>query len=110
MKKLNPIRQGDVMFIPVHRNCLPKGFTEAKEYTVQLGEATGHHHTLYQKDKKSKGLKIFEFEGRRFIDVGAEYFLRHQEHDEHIIAPGAYEVIIEDEYDPFERIMKRVVD
>lgn len=103
------IRQGDIMLVPVKE--LPTGGTRSskRELTIALGEATGHHHTLYPTDKKSKATLV-EVNGRRFIDVGAEYFLRHQEHEEHRIVPGLYEIVIEEEYDPFEEEMKKVVD
>lgn len=106
-------RHGDVMLIPVDSK-LEKEIRATtgkyqKELTIALGEATGHHHTLYPQDKKAR-VRLIEVDGRRFIDVGAEYFLRHQEHDEQIITPGVYEITMEIEYDPFERIMKKVID
>lgn len=106
-------RHGDVLLTPVDKKTLTLIREEKGEYqkelTIALGEATGHHHTLYPTGKE-RAVRLVELNGRRFIDVGTEYFLRHQEHKEQRIEPGVYEIIMEDEYDPFERVMKRVVD
>lgn len=106
--ELKGYRHGDVMLVPVTEK--PQGdWVKKKELTVALGEATGHHHTFYPATKGGS-VSVLEVNGRMFIDVGADYFLRHQEHHEHLIAPGCYERVMEDEYDPFEKIMKKVVD
>lgn len=106
-------RHGDVMLQRVDDAALLKKISTSdskakSELTIALGEATGHHHTLYPVDGGS--VRLVEVEGRRFIYVSAEYFLHHQEHAEHRIAPGTYEILIEDEYDPFEKAMRKVVD
>lgn len=109
------VRHGDVMLTrvdPESIDGLCERFVTASpsnELTIALGEATGHHHTLYPVEPESQ-IKLVEINGRRFIDLGAEYFLRHQEHSEHRIAPGCYEITMEDEYDPFAEEMKKVVD
>jgi hypothetical protein len=101
-------RQGDVLL----RRCekRPKGeFTYSSELTLARGEQTNHHHTAYPTSKRSQ-IGVLEIGGQRFIDVGTEYFLRHQEHGEIRIDPGCYEIIMEREYDPFEKVFKKVVD
>lgn len=104
------IRQGDVLLKEVRE--LPKNakeLTHKKEMTLALGEATGHHHTLYE---TTQGSSICEFlsDTGRFIKLDTEWLLRHQEHDKGIVPPGLYEIKIEREYDPFAKIMKKVVD
>lgn len=107
MRYDKPIRHGDVLLLPVAFH--PLVAIEHQELTIALGEATGHHHTLYP---AMPGYRVKEFYigNRRFIDIGADYFLRHQEHKEIKIPPGTYEITIEKEYDPFEKAMKQVVD
>lgn len=120
MKQKTPIRQGDVLLVPVEK--LPEGkITKHTELTLAFGEATGHHHTLYP---APHGLIAFETEnfpchdsieeviinGKRFIKLDTEWLLRHQEHKELRIPPATYEIIIEREYDPFEEVLKKVVD
>lgn len=106
-------RHGDVMIKPVSVELADKvkaqSGREESQLTIALGEATGHHHTLYPTSDTSR-VRLVEIEGRRFLDVGTEYFLRHQEHKEQRIVPGVYEIVIEKEYDPFEKAMRKVVD
>ena len=101
------IRQGDVLLKPVDKTSGIK--QELTEYTVAHGEQTGHHHTLYPLVEGSK-ISLFTDANKRFIELTDSWMLRHQEHREIIITPGIYEIGMEQEYDPFERIMKKVVD
>jgi len=106
-------RHGDVMLKPIGGEIAERVRAQAgreeSQLTIALGEATGHHHTLYPTGGDSR-VRLVEIEGRRFLDVGTEYFLRHQEHKEQKIFPGVYEIVIEKEYDPFEKAMRKVVD
>lgn len=109
---MNGHRHGDVGLLPVDSKTLEEVRKISGDYreelTIALGEATGHHHTLYP--AKEGKVRLVELNGRRFIDVGAEYFLRHQEHKEQRILPGVYEIVMEKEYDPLEKAMRKVVD
>ncbi len=107
--KQKPVRQGDILLMPV--KSIPKGgdTTEASEMTVALGEATGHHHTLYPTIEKSS-VSLIKVNGREFLDVDPGYFLRHQEHGQHDRIEGLYEILREEEYCPFSEQMKKVVD
>jgi hypothetical protein len=102
------IRQGDVLLKGIEKP--PSGeITRCEVLTLAYGEATGHHHTLYPSVEGGLVDEII-VNGKRFIQVETEFFLRHQEHRELRIPPGVYEIIIEREYDPFDEAMKRVVD
>lgn len=107
MGKMKPIRQGDVILIPCNEK--PEGETQHEELTLAYGEATGHHHTLYN---LHPGAMIREWKknNKRYFEVNKHYSLRHQEHKEIVVPPGVYEIGIEREYDPFENVLKRVVD
>lgn len=110
MKNNEPHRQGDILFVPIEK--LPKEASkikEAKEYTVALGEATGHHHTLYPAGADSL-CSVFQFEEKKYLQIQGEMNFRHQEHDEHRILPGLYEIITEREEDPFSEEIKKVID
>lgn len=105
------IRQGDVIFKSI--DCRPKGLTtKHAQLTVQLGEATGHHHTLYPiaSDTPVSWIEEFMQDNKRFVVLDTEWLLRHQEHNEIKIPKGTYEIIIEREWDPYEESMKNVVD
>jgi len=102
-------RHGDVIL--VRREALPKGeVTEHKELTIALGEATGHHHTLYPATSAAGSIKKVVVGDVVFLEVGEDYFLRHQEHREIRIDPGCYEILIEKERDPFRDVIRKVVD
>lgn len=117
------IRQGDVLLVPVTDR--PRAYDKREwmfECTIALGEATGHHHTIYPpraevpaieaQDEISapQTIERIEWNGRVFVEVPDGFWLRHQEHDEHEIPGGMYEIIIEQEYDPLAEEMKQVVD
>lgn len=113
MKKINgPIhyRHGDVL---LKESALPKKNLKgdiSKELTIALGEATGHHHTLYPTTDNGY-VTYYESEGRRFFECSEEFILRHQEHKEHRIFPNkVYEIVMEEEYNPFEKEMNKVKD
>lgn len=106
-------RQGDVLFIRV-KTELKSTPKKLAEYTVQHGEATGHHHTLYSLAIPSTvippHIELFEEGNTRFIKLDTEWLLRHQEHKEHIIPPGTYEIRIEEEFDPADDAIRQVID
>ena len=102
---MEPIRQGDVLFYPI--SSLPKGKIEnMKECTVAVGEATGHHHTIYAK----KDMKVLKVDNRYFIQTEVDVPLRHQEHEEVIIPKGIWSVGWEIERDPFKDQMRKTQD
>jgi hypothetical protein len=104
---MKAIRHGDVDLIPVTKPN--SGGEQKQEYTLAYGEVTGHHHTLYPLSPGAF-LTLFQDGEKRVIDVEGNFVLRHQEHDELTIPPGTYEILIEREYNPFEKMMKKVVD
>lgn len=100
-------RHGDVLIKEVTE--IPKDSKVTKKdkaVTIALGEATGHHHTLYG----GIPMSLLEYNERRFLDIQEEVSLKHQEHYELKISRGKYEITIEQEYDYFEESMKKVID
>ena len=108
--KNHPIRQGDVLLVPV--KSLPKSLrpveAEAGRVILARGEATGHHHSfalservaLFREDGSGGGL---------FLSVSGEAaMLTHQEHDALAIPPGKYEIRGQREYSP--EAIRRVAD
>lgn len=81
---------------------------------------SGHHHVLtLEKNVLEKTanavIKIFEFEGKTYLDIPLEAQLKHQKvgtetHGTQTIQPGIYERIIKRSYSYAEKIMKRVID
>lgn len=99
-------RQGDVILKSAEIPAKAKTVKSNKEVTVALGEATGHHHTLYG----NLPIELLEYNEKRYLKIQEEVDFRHQEHHALKIQPGDYEVITEREYDYFENDMKKVVD
>jgi len=106
MKRL-PVRQGDVLLVPIKE--VPEGCKPVRRVGGRVilaeGEVTGHHHAISDTDV---ALVIGEME-RRFLEVGnAGATLVHDEHAGIAVAPGRYEVLVQVEYAPGE--LRRVAD
>jgi hypothetical protein len=76
---------------------------------LAYGEATGHAHRIFGNDgdfdlRECPKTKI------RHLRVVAPVALKHQEHDKVILPPGDYRIGIQREYDPFEKLTRRVAD
>lgn len=111
LKEIKMYRHGDIILKPVSK--IPEGGkrSEHKELTIALGEATGHHHTLYEPEvRKNPSIELVELDDGRFLIVREAVELRHQEHSCLQIAPGMYEIGEEQEYDYFEETFKKVID
>ncbi len=112
-------RQGDVLVIPVPDICT-SGWEEVDSLTVALGEATGHHHTVYAERQKLSiegvqaqiaKIKTKVINGIKYFKIDQPCVLRHQEHAEILLQPGTYKAgAVEKEFDPFENIMRQVRD
>lgn len=106
-QKRKPMRQGDVLILPV--NKIPNGlknFKKTKRVTLALGEATGHHHTIYT-DAIGYASSI-EALAEYFEVTGETADLTHQEHGTIPIPKGKWRNVIQTEYTPEE--LKKVVD
>lgn len=105
--------QGDVCLAPA---VLPNGATIStkKDKAVAYGEHSGHAHVA------TKGANIFEIEGRMFVVTGEDGgMLEHihlptgkkADHSPLQIPPNAcYEVVLQNEYNPFDKAMQQVLD
>lgn len=93
MKTKQPLRQGDILLIPVGK--LPKGLSEIPRQHGKIvlaeGEATGHLHAIESPEALFLAKDLEEVEGR-FLRVEAEVALEHPEHGTIQVAPGNYEV------------------
>jgi hypothetical protein len=91
-------RQGDVLVIPT--KSIPATLKETKRYTLALGEATGHHHSIL--DGSAIGYATDENALAEYVEVNAPEGapLTHQEHDTIVLPEGQYRVIGQVEYTP----------
>lgn len=106
MKNLLPLRQGDVLLVPVR--ALPKG---AKDETpdgrlvLAFGESTGHAHAI---ENEHQSCRYWTAGGERFLQVLVTSELRHEEHAPISLPPGIYKLPQQVEYTPAE--LRRVAD
>ena len=101
------IRHGDVLLSKI--DALPEGenLEHDGSFTLALGEATFHHHTLYA---KKSDITVRKVNNTFFVELKVDTPLRHQEHKEIIIPKGIWTVGFEEEYDPYSSMMKKVQD
>jgi hypothetical protein len=121
-KQTNVIRQGDVLLTLVA--TLPNGCTEVPldkgRIVLAYGEATGHAHAIADHGISAKAAaeiaeaaiaraKLWRApSGERFLDVRETVHLKHEEHTQHAIPPGIYQIPTQVEYTPAE--LRRVAD
>jgi hypothetical protein len=98
---------GDVIITLVKA---PKGFASMVLITddcLAYGEATGHAHKLFGGEFE---LRECPKTKTRHLHVIREVVLKHQEHNPIIIPPGHFRIGIQQEYDPFEKLSRKVID
>ena len=102
------IQQGDVCFERIER--IPKSAqrvqTSAERIVVAEGEATGHAHAI----EDVEAAELFEKDGVLYLDVKESATVVHEEHGPLTLDPGAWEVGIVNEVDPFSEEIRKVVD
>jgi len=96
------IRHGDLILKRI--DSIPKEATKTDNMTLALGEATGHDHTL------QGNCQVYEQSGTKFVKAEEKTVLTHQEHNTVKIDNGLYRVDVEQEFDPFEKIIQKVRD
>jgi hypothetical protein len=107
---------GDVIIEKI--KSLPKDFEEMEKLEddcLAYGEATGHSHKLFRMmDPELPTAVSFDLriakDGTRYLHVENKTELRHQEHDPRVIPPGDYKISIQREFDPFEKLTRKVTD
>jgi predicted amidohydrolase len=100
-----PVRQGDVLLIPVDNvpaDAKRKRRTK-RGIVLAEGEATGHAHVVTEPSATEYHLK-----GRRYLLAAEGVTIQHDEHDTLTLDPGAWEIIGQYEYAP--EAIRRVAD
>lgn len=127
------IRQGDVLLTPVAK--LPKGCKavalDKGRIVLAYGEVTGHAHAIADHGQaapkvgtiigptaaaeiaeaaiaRAKARLLAAPDGTRFLEVVEPVTLTHEEHTQHSIPPGIYQLPTQVEYTPAE--LRRVED
>lgn len=122
MKDLIKGMQGDVQFKQV--KDLPAGAKKVSNRPIALGEHSGHQHVL------TGDVDMYEIEGRLVAVVGSDGArLQHchesnfkkscwtsteeitvADHKSHLIPSGVYEFYIQNQYNPYSKLMEAVQD
>lgn len=98
-------QHGDVLIQRISE--IPAGATKTNRTILAEGEVTGHAHRLIE----SADVEVYEHEGTVFLRVGpGGAGLTHEEHGLGVIAEGAYQIGIVQEYDHFEEEARAVRD
>ena len=98
-------RHGDLLLKKIDK--LPENLKRLNKKSLAEGEVTGHHHTF------SNGMvQIFQEQEtkQKYVEVGQEAELIHQEHNAIKIKEGLYILIQEREFNPFEEEIRQVLD
>ena len=113
MEKINIIRQGDLLFIPIHSDELPADIKKRDSGILAEGEATGHAHKL----ASLEDAETFEVTGWRgdsqvFVRVGSKgVSVLHEEHKTVTLDPATtYKVHRAREYDYLSNLTRSVRD
>jgi hypothetical protein len=91
------IRQGDVLLVGI--NSIPTDATSVSRENGRVvlahGEATGHAHAI-----SSDSCALLEHAGLRYLDVGQEVTLEHEDHGHISVPKGKYRVTRQAQYTP----------
>lgn len=99
-------RQGDVYILSTKKKF--RGKIE-KQFTLALGEVTGHSHVIKPFTNDCK-IEVIENQDGCYVRViGGNAIVEHQEHEQIVVPPGNYEIRIQREYDPIS-YARRVAD
>lgn len=114
--------QGDVQFKSL--STFPKNAVAINNRPLAYGEHSGHQHIL------TGDVQLFEFEGRIIAAVGSDGArLQHihesnftakawtkteelpmADHKSHLLPEGIYEFFIQNSYNPYSKLMEKVID
>lgn len=114
--------QGDVQGQSIDK--LPNGAKKSVHKPLALGEHSGHMHVL------TGDVQLFEHNGKMFAAVGGDGArLQHvhesnfntecyvstkelpiADHGSHLLPAGLYEFHIQNSYNPYEKLMEKVID
>lgn len=110
------IQQGDVLFIPIPYNTVPKQTKPVDPKNGRLviaeGEATGHAHAILAANagKEQSRLLITDDDKQMFLVNNASVDVFHEEHDIVTIPPGTWAIKGVQEYDYDKEQARRIQD
>lgn len=113
--------QGDVQFKSI--GGLPKGAKKINHKPIALGEHSGHEHVV------TGDVELFELNGKVYAAVGSDGAMLQHVHESNFggnyktkktlpmadhkalkLEPGVYEFFIQNSYNPYAKLMEKVID
>lgn len=114
--------QGDVQFAQVAK--LPTGAKKVENKPIAYGEHSGHQHVL------TGDVDMYEIDGKLVAVVGGDGArlqhiheskmttkawketkeLEKADHNSHLLEKGIYEFYIQNQFNPYSRLMEKVID
>ncbi len=103
-----PIRHGEILLQPIAR--MPRG-KNAQHTSFIVGHSeTGHHHVL----ESATDFAVVDRKDDLYVRLFQPGRLVHQKsvdrHHDLVVDAGRYKVIYKTEYNPFEKVIERVMD
>ena len=111
-RDMRPLRQGDVMLIPVDKLPANAIKQRAKDLRIvlQYGEVTGHAHAIhlmdypktesYTETADTRPVDALANGTRAWLEVFLKASVTHEEHAPLVLEPGVYEIRRQREYQP----------
>lgn len=100
------VMHGENFFVPI--DALPDGEVKLTNTWIAGHSETGHHHVL----ESTADMQVNETERAvLLVEVGKLFHKKSFDvHETKFLAPGAYRVLHKTEYDPFQKVVRRVWD
>lgn len=108
---MNNYRHGDVDLL--QSDSLPQGLVKQEHngsFPIAFGEVSGHSHLLTIERPQDMTVYLDPSTNLYVLELKSSALLSHEEHETIVLEPGIYVQKIEREYDPFEQVLKQVVD
>lgn len=100
---------GDVILNCEHFANDFESMPKVEDDCLAYGETTGHAHKIFG-NPEDFDLRECPKTKARHLRVVNPVMLKHQEHSPVKLPPGDYRIDIQREYDPFEKLSRRVID
>jgi len=106
---MNIILHGDVDILPV--DSIPEGLKKINfngSYVVRHGESGNKH--IITAERTAVDIYLDEKTGMHYFKVNSAVEISHEQHKTLVITPGIYKEDAETEYNPFEKMLRKVQD
>lgn len=111
---MQQIRHGENLFIPIDEIPQKARLVESGKSLVVAHSETGHHHVAVLPKTAEAEIRMFEFDGKTYLDIPLEAKLKHQKeveaHPTLNMPAGKYLKIVDTEFDYGLKVSRKVMD